>query len=449
MKNIFLILSIALISLQAKQPNIIFMIGDGMGPAITTAYRYFKDDPKTKEVEKTILDELYVGSSSTYSYEAPPVVTDSAAAATALATGVKTKNGYIGVNEDKQELQTLLEKAKLFGYQTAMLVTSTLTHATPASFIAHHDNRRDEAEIAKDYLDKNILGMLKFDLLMGGGLRHFEEAFSDFPRKLAEEGITLYKDRKSIKRLKKLPAMAFTAYDKPPFAIDMKEGDQPYRSKQMLKKALTLMDSKRPFFMMVEGSQIDWCGHENDMACALREMDDFVASIKLAKAYVDTHSNTLLIITADHSTGGLAIGQKIGKKSQLSKKERKRKSYQWNPSVLKKIKISATAMTKKVFGLGDARKIEKLFVDHMAIALTKKERQTLAQESLRACKKFKSCKLHDKISSIVDKRSHTAWTTHGHTAVDVPVFAYGQSSSLFHGFMDNTDISKKLASLLK
>lgn len=426
------------------------MIGDGMGPAMTTAYRYYKDDIERKSVERTILDELFVGSASTYSLESPPVLTDSAAAATALATGIKTKNGYIAMNQSKQKLPTLLEKAKLLGYQTAMVVTSTLTHATPASFIAHHDNRRDEVVIAKDYLKRDAKGQLKFDLLMGGGLDHFSEAFSDFPQRLKEEKITLYTPKKSLDEVKKLPAMVFIAQDKPKFAIDEdEEGLGKYRTEKMTQKALSLMDDKRPFFMMIEGSQIDWCGHENDMACAMSEMDDFTAAVKVAKAYVDTHKNTLLIITADHSTGGLAIGEKISKASKLSKKERKRKAYEWRPEVIKAVKSSATVMTKKIFQLGDGEKIKDLFFQHMGVALTEKEIRKLTKQSVKPCKKFKKCQLHDAINALIDKRSKTAWTTHGHTAVDVPIFAYGKHASLFRGFMDNTEIAKQIFSLLK
>jgi len=450
MKKSRLLLLLLPLSLSAQKPNIIFMIGDGMGPSYTAAYRYYHDDPKTKEVERTIYDELFVGSCSTYSYENPAVVTDSAAAATALATGVKTRNGHIGVDENNNVLPTLLEKAKLAGYQTAMVVTSTLTHATPASFIAHHNDREEEVEIAKDYLKKNSAKQLKFDLLMGGGLKYFKQAHKSFKQQLKTEKIALYTDVKSLDVIKKLPAMVFIDDNKPPFAIDAKkQGLGKLRTKKMTDKALSLMDEKRPFFMMIEGSQIDWCGHSNDIACVMREMDDFTEAIKVAKAYVDKHKNTLLIITADHSTGGLGIGNKISKKSTLAKKERKRKAYTWRPELIKAVNISAKEMTKKVYHLKSSIKMKDLFQKYMKIELTKKELKKIKEKRAKPCEKFNKCKLHDYITKLVDKRSETGWTTHGHTAVDVPIFAYGNSALLFHGFMDNTDISKKIATLLK
>lgn len=450
MKKRLLILLFTLVCLDAKPLNIIFMIGDGMGPSVTTAYRYYKDDLTTKKVEKTVLDELFVGTVSTYALESPPVLTDSAAAATALATGVKTKSAYIAMDKDKHEVQTVLEKAKLMGYQTAMVVTSTLTHATPASFLAHHDNRREEVEIAKDYLKRDAKGELKFDLLMGGGLDYFNEAFNDFSQKLIKEEIALYTPSKSLEDVKKLPAMVFIAKDKPKFALDEDEhGLGKLRTAKMTQKALSLMDVNRPFFMMIEGSQIDWCGHENDMACVMSEMNDFTAAVKVAKAYVDRHENTLLIITADHSTGGLAIGEKISKASTFSKKERKRKAYEWRPELLKAVKVSATAMTAMLYGVGDLNKIQTLFKKYMGLTLTQKELKKLRKQSLKPCKKFNKCKLHDKINALMNKKSRTAWTTHGHTGVDVPLYAYGQHAELFRGFMDNTEIALKIFSLLK
>ena len=208
------------------------------------------------------------------------------------------------------------------------------------------------------------------------------------------------------------------------------------------------MAENKPFFMMIEGSQIDWCGHQNDIACAMREMDDFTASVKVAKAYVDSHPNSLLIITADHSTGGLGIGKKLKKSSGLAKKERKRKSYLWSPDIIKKVNISAKLMTKKLFESGNVTEIRKLFKEQMQITLSDKEAKKLAKMSLKPCKKFRKCKLHDQISKIVDKRSYTSWTTHGHTAVDVPLFAYGKGADAFHGFMDNIEIAQKLFKLL-
>ena len=132
--------------------NIIFVVADGMGPAYSSGYRYFVDDPKTKVVELTVLDELLVGAASTYPDSGLGVVTDSAAAATALSAGVKTYNGAIAMDVDKQPVTTVLELAKARGMRTGIAVTSQIVHATPAAFMVHNESRKNYDAIADAYL---------------------------------------------------------------------------------------------------------------------------------------------------------------------------------------------------------------------------------------------------------------------------------------------------------
>ena len=139
--------------------NIIYMIGDGMGPAYTTAYRYYKDDKKTKVVEQTIFDQLLTGMAKT-SPDDDTIVTDSAAGATALATATKTYNGAVAVDTNKKPLKTMLQLAKSKSLTTALVATSQINHATPASFVAHNESRRNYNEIANDFIDHKINGKL-------------------------------------------------------------------------------------------------------------------------------------------------------------------------------------------------------------------------------------------------------------------------------------------------
>ena len=145
------------------------VIGDGMGPAYTSAYRYFSDDPNTKEVEETVFDRHLKGSSSTYPAAISGVVTDSAASPTALGTGVKSYNGAIGVDVNKKAVQTVLEWAKLQGKKTGVVVTSQINHATPASYLTHNESRKNYNAIADSYIDDGI----KADIYLGGGSQYF------------------------------------------------------------------------------------------------------------------------------------------------------------------------------------------------------------------------------------------------------------------------------------
>jgi alkaline phosphatase len=145
-----------LLATNHSPKNIIMVIADGMGPAYTTAYRLFNDNPNTKIIEPTIFDKTLVGLSSTQPASVSGFVTDSAAAATALSTGVKTYNGAIGLDTDKNSVQTVLEFAKLQGKKTGVVVTSQINHATPASYLTHNESRHNYNDIADSYLDESI-----------------------------------------------------------------------------------------------------------------------------------------------------------------------------------------------------------------------------------------------------------------------------------------------------
>ncbi|MEF1302284.1 alkaline phosphatase, partial [Vibrio owensii] len=303
--------------------NIIFMIGDGMGPAFTTTYRYYHDDPKTEEIEPTIFDSILVGMAKTYPDDVT-YVTDSAASATALSTGVKSYNGAIAVDTDKQPIKTMLEMAKEEGMTTGLVATSQINHATPASFAAHNESRRNYDAIANDYIDNKVDDQLPVDLLLGGGVRYFERDDRNLVDEFKQQGYQYITDFKQLPALQTLPALGLFADKAFPFALD----ENPTRLEQMTNKALSLLQRQdNGFFVMIEGSQIDWCGHANDIACAMAEMSDFAKSVELAKAYVDGHPDTLLVVTADHSTGGLTLGANG--------------QYQWDTEVIKGVHKTA------------------------------------------------------------------------------------------------------------
>ena len=231
--------------ISAPKTSVIFMIGDGMGPAYTSTYRYYKDKNTTDYVELTVFDKMLVGMNSTYSQNS--VITDSAAAGTALATGYKTKNGFVGVTDkNNTNAQTIFEFAKDHGYLTAMAVTSTLTHATPASFISKGHHRDRQADIAKDFFKKNIKEQLKFDFLMGAGEIHFNKGYKDFNLTAKENKVKIYRDAYHFKNINTYPFIAFTAYDYAPYAIDEKEENR-YRVAKMTQKSFELLEGK-PFF---------------------------------------------------------------------------------------------------------------------------------------------------------------------------------------------------------
>lgn len=399
--------------------NVIYMIGDGMGPAYTTAYRYFKDDPTTKSVEQTVFDTMLTGMARTYPDD-HTVVTDSAASATALSSGHKSYNGAIAVDTDKKPLKTMLEIAKQRGMTTALLATSQINHATPASFAAHNESRNNYDEIANDYIDNKIAGKLPVDLMLGGGTKYFIRDDRNLVDEFKAAGYQYGDDIQNLDQITQLPAIGLYAAKGLPFALD----ENPTRLTKLTSKALDLLDNqnKDGFFVMIEGSQIDWCGHANDIACAMAEMDDFASAIEKAKAYVDKNKDTLLVITADHSTGGLTLGA--------------HGQYKWEADVVHGVKATAGTITQHLLESDD---LKSVWNKYTSIAFTPENKIKLEQ-----AKSMGDKALNLAVKSIISDTSFTGWTTGGHTAVDVQVFAYGKGSEQFVGSQNNTDIADKL-----
>lgn len=404
--------------------NIIYMIGDGMGPAFTTAYRYYSDNPNTKVVEPTIFDQILVGMAHTYPDD-DTYVTDSAAGATALSTATKTYNGAIAVDTHKKPLKTMLQVAKEKGMRTGLVSTSQINHATPASFAAHNESRRNYDEIADDYVDVKVDGKLPVDLMLGGGVQYFKRSDRDLIKEFEKAGYQYTSEWSKLNQIEQLPALGLFADKAFPFAID----ENPNRLEKMTLKSLDLIskNNDKGFFIMLEGSQIDWCGHANDIACAMKEMHDFAKSIEVAKAYVDQNPDTLLVVTADHSTGGLTLGAS-GK-------------YTWLPDEVKKVKSSVSTITKSLLASDD---LKSTWQQHASIDINKQD-----IEALTIAKKAGDKALYDAINHIINKVSYTGWTTSGHTAIDVQVFAYGKGYEQFIGSQNNTQIAEKLINFIE
>ena len=425
-------LSLLSASTFAHQPakNIIFMIGDGMGVAQTTAYRYYADDKTTKAVETTIFDELLVGTASTYPDD-NTYVTDSAASATALSSGIKSYNGAIGVDANKQPVETMLELAKKLGKTTAIVASSQINHATPASFMAHNESRKNYNAIADAYVDDRINGKIKADLMLGGGTKYFKREDRDLIAELKAAGYSYTDSINDLDNIKSLPAIGLFAPVGLPFAIDNKA--LPNRVEAMTQTALTLLakeNNPKGFFALIEGSQIDWCSHANDIACTMGEMNDFAKAIEYAHKFTQKHGDTLLIITADHSTGGLSIGSNG--------------TYDWKPEKVKQIKSSLETILKSLLSLDKSttkEQVATIWDDLVGLEIDENQINNI-KEALNS--PLKQAKMQKVVKSIINDTTFTGWTTSGHSAEDVQVFASGVNKDMFVGQQDNTDIAKKL-----
>ncbi|MDP2560956.1 alkaline phosphatase [Psychrobium sp. 1_MG-2023] len=419
---------------DTEQPkNIIMIVGDGMGPAYTAAYRYFKDNPDTQAVEQTVFDRILVGRSTTYPAKVSGIVTDSAASGTALATGYKSYNGAIGVDVNETPVKSVMHYAKTLGKSTGLVVTSQINHATPASYVAHAKSRRMYNEIADQYFDIKIDGKHAVDVMLGGGWQYFIRDDRDLTKEFQQAGyqyIDSYSDLNTINNNQVLGLFADKGL---PWALD---DTNRHRLKAMTVAAIDRLDNNdNGFFMLIEGSQIDWGGHANDVAAAMTEMDDLAVTVEWLEGYVANNPDTLVVMTADHSTGGFTIGANG--------------EYAWRPQLIHSMKASPEAISKA------QAKLEKLDTQainaQLGFELTKQEivlllpaHKTTRDGSDRKAKRA----LATALKTIISARTNTGWTTSGHTGVDVPVFAFGRQQSLFAGQIDNTDIAKKIFTLL-
>ena len=279
---------------DARPTNIILMIGDGMG---LTQISY----SLLTSTQKMNFERFnYIGFSRTSS--SSHKITDSAAGATALSCGKKTYNGAVGVFINKQPMTTILELAEKNGLATGLVATCDITHATPAAFIAHQPSRNMYEAIAKDFMATDI------DLFLGGGLDNFNKRkdTEDLTRQLRIRNydvLTSLEELWNYEPTKKKIAGLFA----PKHLSKMQEGRADYLPFATNFATDYLKKNKKGFFLMVEGSQIDWGGHNNDAEYIRRELNDFDLAIGKALDFADLNGNTLVIVTADHETGGFAL----------------------------------------------------------------------------------------------------------------------------------------------
>jgi len=331
---------------RKKAPkNIILMIGDGMG----LAHVY---SAMTANGGHLFLENFkYIGFSKTYSSN--DYVTDSAAGGTALSSGIKTYNGAIGVDPDKKPVTNIREMAEKKGLKTGLVSTSAITHATPASFIAHVSSRGSYEDIALAFMTTNI------DVFIGGGRKNFEERKDgrNLSKELKEKGYQVLNNIEDIQKTKSGKLAGFTAQEH--------DVPMPERGEILVPATQTainlLSQGKKGFFLMVEGSEIDFLAHENKTPGVVLETLDFDRAIGAALKFAASNGETLIIVTADHETGGMTLNG------------------------------------------GD----------------------------------YKTGKVLAK------------YTSGEHTGIVVPVYAFGPGADQFTGFMENTDIARKMMKLLK
>jgi alkaline phosphatase len=449
---------------ESKIKYAFLFIGDGMGQAeINTAQAYeMAINQKIGFKPLTFTQFPSVGWVTTYANNR--FITGSAAAGTALATGYKTNIGRISMNPDATEsYESIAELAKKQGFKTGIITSVSIDHATPAVFYAHQPSRNNYFEIGMQLANSNM------DFFGGGGfkdpVRVINNDTLNVVKKAIENGFTVVNTMEAFKSLKpgsgKVIAIAprLAGDAAMPYVIDGNEGNPSLAD--FTQKAIELLQDGNGFFMMVEGGKIDWAGHGNDAAANIHETLAFDEAIAVAKAFYDQHpKETLIVVTADHETGGLALGNGgMEYNSNLKALEYQHMSAEKFDLELihyckqlssdnEKAFAGLMKLVGDAFGLGDTTKIKlssnevekvkQLFNDNIYSHVDKGTEPSEAN--------YQAITFH--LLRLISNKSGLGWTSHAHTGINVPVYAIGPGSQLFEGIIDNTEIPKKMEKLM-
>ncbi|MFA2821550.1 alkaline phosphatase [Bacillus wiedmannii] len=414
--------------------NVIIMVMDGTSSSATTLARLYKGKPLA-------LDEIVTGGVRTYSAES--AITDSAPAATALATGNKSNSGYVGIlpsivsspglksikEEDKlRPVANVLEGAKRTGRATGIVATAEIQHATPAGFSAHHINRKRFDVIAEQQVYQNI------DVVLGGG----KEALLPIKRKDGEDLVKMIQDKgydfveTKDALLNSKSKKIWGSFSHNALAFDMdREATNPEQPtlSQMTEKAIqTLSKEKDGFFLFVEGSKPDWAAHVNDPIGMISDVLAFDNAVAEALEFAKKDGNTMLIAVTDHGNSGISIGN-----------VNTTKGYNITPvsayiGPLKKSKMTLEGATNKLKSdLSNVDDVAKLYgLDN----LTYDEK-----ERVKAAKKKSD--VGPILTTLLANHANIGFTTGGHTGEDVFLYSYGPQKP--KGLIQNTDIAKTMA----
>lgn len=406
---------------NGKVENVIYMIPDGFSSDYATNYRAFKG-------ENAVWDDHLKGMYTTHSANSD--ITDSAAAGTAMATGIKTNNGVIGLDTKGKKVETILEAAEKDGRSTGLVATSTITHATPAAFASHVESRNNETEIAKQFIDNDV------DVLLGGGKNNFLPASEggnqdelNLIEQAEEKGYELIETRDELELHKKINVnkgdKLLGLFAEGALAPELhRDGTEEPSLKEMTETAIDVLEEdKDGFFLVVEGSQIDWAGHANDAAWAMSDVEAFEEAVEAAIDFAKKDGKTLVVVAGDHDTGGMTTGSNGN--MTLNAKDLQ--------------SVSATGDYMASLLNDDRSNVSEVLKEHTGLTFSEEEVQQIKDSENAAFA----------INTIISDKANVGWTSTNHTGADIPLYVYGPQSQKFVGFHDNTDLPKLIAETMK
>jgi alkaline phosphatase len=415
---------------------VFYFIGDGMGFAhvqLTEAYlnALETDEPGFKRICFDTFPAM--GISTTHCNNR--LITGSAAAGTALATGFKTDVGRIAISPNGENLTSIAKEFQAEGMKIGIVSSVSINHATPAVFYANQIHRNHYYSIGKQITSSG------FNFFGGGGLKaHDSIPDADLYALVESAGYTVFRDSINIQELNESgkiflvnPVLGIDS--EMPYAIDRKyEGG--YSLADITNAAIHCLDNERGFFLMVEGGKIDWASHENDAATIVHEVIDFSAAVSHAIEFYTLHpEETLIIVTSDHETGGLALGNSsMSYESEIKTLSNQSMSYYRMQQEYQRKKLSEEDILQ-AYGFNELSEWESAVLE---MAHTPQDNPDYMHDYGSYHPILKS------YNRILNIRSGVGFNTWDHTAMPVPVYAIGNGQELFSGKYDNTDIAKKI-----
>ena len=437
----FSFLFVLLCSANDRVKYVFLFIGDGM----STPQRMIAEEFSIKlgKGKLEINHMPYHGTTRTAS--ANSLVTDSAAAATAIACGVKTNNHKLGVGPDNQRLESVAEVAKKKGKKVGIITSVTINHATPGGFYAHQPNRNLYYKIGLDMIASN------FDYFGGGGMaaanKKSDPAYRGDLYELAKKaGYKVVFGKEGFDSV--------TANDKKVWAVGSKGGALPYNISgsnglptlaDFTRQGIQVLDNPNGFFMMVEGGAIDWAGHANVAAENLHEVLGFNKAVKVAMEFAKKHPNdTLIVVTGDHETGGMTMGFAGSGYNLWVERLTHQKMYVYDFQAL--VKAKQKKNPQLTFD-----EIKDDITKNFGLTFTndKKDPMCVNTNQLKTLQKgFKDGKMARALSRVMSDKAGIGWTSGAHTALPVLTTSQGKNAEVFKGMIDNTDISNRLKPMM-
>ena len=463
-----MLLVVALIA-NAQVKYVFYFIGDGMGANQVLGaemYRSALQGEPLGRMQTLMTTFPYSGQASSHSKSNG--ITDSAAAGTCLATGTKTTNGTLGLDEQGERLSTIAEELKQEGWGIGIMTTVAIDHATPAAFYAHVRERNQYYTIGQQLSESG------FDFFGGAGFHHpqgkKDNEEVNLYRLAEKSGYIVMHGMEEVRSkwaeikspdsevskmilVQKDDDQGAKHGDNLRYAIDRKEGDLTLG--QIVNTAVPFLESRHErFFMMVEGGMIDYACHGDDAATAFGEVWDMNEALEVAyKFYMEHPDETLIVVTADHETGGLALGN-----SDYTLHLDQLQYQQCSAWILSDVFTQLFKANKKPSWedvktiyrekLGFWEKVEiSADEEKELMALYKKACQGKAKDAKNMYKSVNA--LGEAGIALLNKKAHVGWTTHAHSAHPIPIFAIGKGAERFSGWHDNTDIAPLIREAVK